>query len=414
MHKAYNLHVNAKEGILLKKQFSPWLCCAACTLLMFCTMGLSTTSFAVYQPYLIKAIGLTNTQSSMFLTVRTLSTLVSTFLVHRYLEKLGLRLGVTAAGIMTVAAFIMLGFSRGFVSCCAAAVLLGFGNGFGSIVAVSIIIHKVFEKHMGLALSICSAGTGVSMIINPPVAIWLIDRLSLRASLWIEAGFIVFVLIFVFIVLGGIALENEKVQNGVHGKNGIAELGGARFVMCFAAMMLIGTIGNTGWSHFSVLFSGIGFTDTQVAMLISLVGIALTVGKLLFGESVDLFGSKITCRTACVIMIAGQTVICLSGNGSLTLAVISMLLLGVSLPLGTICPGVFAADLSKGRDNFDAIVRQLQLGYMIGALLFGPVPGIMADRFGSYIPSYEILTLFSVIATVLVFAAYFKPHSDLS
>ena len=79
---------------------NPWLICAAGTLLLCCTVGLSVSSFSVFQPYLIRDIGLTNSESSLFLTVRTLSGLCAAFPVQAYLGKVGLRRGTAPAFII--------------------------------------------------------------------------------------------------------------------------------------------------------------------------------------------------------------------------------------------------------------------------------------------------------------------------
>ncbi|MBQ8263796.1 MAG: hypothetical protein IJY96_03340, partial [Oscillospiraceae bacterium] len=73
----------------MKKQKNPWLVCVGCTLLLFCNVGLTTSSFSVYQPYLIGIIGLSNTQASMVITVRTLFSLLGVFAVQKYLELTG-------------------------------------------------------------------------------------------------------------------------------------------------------------------------------------------------------------------------------------------------------------------------------------------------------------------------------------
>lgn len=379
---------------------NPWFICAAGTLLLFCTVGLSVSSFSVYQPYMIRDIGLTNSESSLYLTVRTLSGLCSTFLVQAYLGRVGLRRGVCLAGMCTAAAFMALSMSKGFASACVAAVMMGIGYGLGGTVSVSIIIHRVFDLHMGLALSICTAGTGAAMIVCPPVVTWLIKSFSLRTSLVAEGCFIAFAVVLVFFVLNGVP------EGGMQSKaqTASAGLGGVKTLMCLASMLFIGTIGNTGWSHLGVLYSTAGFSPERVALLISLVGMFLTFGKLAFGECADLFGSRWAFSVSYVAMVIGLVLSCLADTGSMVAACGTMVLLGLSLPISTVGPGFFAEDIAP--DKFDAMVKRLQLAYMIGSLIYGPFPGIIADRCGSYVPAYVILTGFAVIATLLFFFVY--------
>ena len=53
-----------------------WAVCAACLLVLLCSGGLTYKGFAAYQPYLISSGGLTNTQSSMLITIRSFTILV--------------------------------------------------------------------------------------------------------------------------------------------------------------------------------------------------------------------------------------------------------------------------------------------------------------------------------------------------
>lgn len=384
---------------------NPWTVCAAGALLLFCTVGLAVTSFGVYQPFLIRDIGLTNSQSSLFLTVRTFSGLCTTFLVQAYLRRTGLRVGVTLAGFCSAAAFLVLAFSKGFGSTCIAAVLMGMGYGLGGTVAVSIIINRVFTEHVGLALSICAAGTGVSMMICPPIVTWAIERFSLRSSLIAEAVFIAAAALIAFSVFGVLGSEKGSAERAKRG--GFEFLHDRKRIMCLIAMLFIGSIGNTGWSHFGVLYSTAGFPPETVAMLISLVGVFLTVGKIIFGECADRFGTGVTFRVSCVIMIAGLALCCGADTRSLPVACAAMLFLGISLPIATVGHGIFARAMVAPED-FDAAVKQQQLAYMIGSLLFGPVPGMIADVRGSYVPSYIILTVFGILASALIFTIFRK------
>jgi hypothetical protein len=84
-----------------------------------------------------------------------------------------------------------------------------------------------------------------------------------------------------------------------------------------------------------------------------------------------------------------------------------MLLFGVGLPLATVGLTVFARDLSTP-DQYAATIRQFQLAYMAGSLLFGPVPGFLADTTGSYFPTYRLLTVFAVISMLLMETVYYR------
>ena len=51
-------------------------------------------------------------------------------------------------------------------------------------------------------------------------------------------------------------------------------------------------------------------------------------------------------------------------------------------------------------------VRSINIAYTVGVLVFGPMPGILADRLGSYVPAYGLFVLFSGATLLLVQRTY--------
>ena len=48
------------------------------------------------------------------------------------------------------------------------------------------------------------------------------------------------------------------------------------------------------------------------------------------------------------------------------------------------------------------------MAYALGMLVFGPLPGILADRAGSYVPAYMVFALLTAAAMVIVQSIYRK------
>lgn len=389
----------------MKKQKSPWLVCAGCTLLLFCTVGLTTSSFSVYQPYLISIIGLSNTQASMVVTVRTLSSLLGVFAVQKYISLVGLRRGLVLMNILAALSFFIFGLADDYIGCCVAATLLGFCYGLGGTVSVSIALKRVFSTHQALALGISSAGTGLATIVWPPIATAIISALSLRHALWFEAAFLIIASAIAFLLIGPEVNKRppELKQADISAPRSSVEK--KRLVIICATSLLIGAMGNTGWNHLSVLYSTEGARLSTVSSLISFVGLALTAGKILFGEVTDRLGGKRAAICFCAILIAGEALACFASHLIMPVAMLSMLCMGLGLPISTVGFSSMAADLSTP-GHYPSTLRYFQLCYMIGSFVSGPVPGMIADRCGSYVPAYYILTAFAVINLLLIWAAY--------
>ena len=63
-------------------------------------------------------------------------------------------------------------------------------------------------------------------------------------------------------------------------------------------------------------------------------------------------------------------------------------------------------DLSAPED-YDRLVKWLSSAYMLGSLVTGPVPGLLADRFGgSYVPAYGLFLFFLLISMLLIQTVY--------
>ena len=389
----------------MKTHKNPWAVCVGCTLLLFCTVGLTTSSFSVYQPYLISIIGLSNTQASMVINVRSLSSLVGIIFVQRYISLTGLRRGMIIMNLLAALSFFIFGLADSYSGCCIAAAMLGLCYGLGGTVSASIAIKRVFASHQTLALGICSAGTGVATIVCPPIATALISAFSLRHALWAEGVFLLIASIATFILIGP-GVNNkppELKQSDIRAPRSPGEK--KSFIIVCAASLLIGVMGNTGWNHLSVLYSTEGADPLTVSRLISFVGLALTAGKVLYGELTDRMGGRRAAICFCSILIAGEVLACFAGLLSMPIALMSMLCTGLGMPISTVGFSSMAADLSTPA-HYPSSLRAFQLWYMIGTFATGPLPGIIADRCGSYVPFYYILSLCAAITLCLVIWAY--------
>ena len=117
----------------MKSIHRAWLVCIGCTLLLFCTIGLVSSAFSVYQPYLISDLGLTNAQASSVVTVRNLFALAAMLGVARYYRRLSLRTGAVLAVLGAAASFFLFGIARSFAGCCLSAAVAGTAYGFGGM-----------------------------------------------------------------------------------------------------------------------------------------------------------------------------------------------------------------------------------------------------------------------------------------
>lgn len=376
-----------------------WRMCAGATLVLFCIVGLTINAFSVYLPSLRQACQLTNTQNSNVLLVRSLFAFASLFLVGAYYEKLEIRLGMTVATLLGAASLALYAWADSFATLCLAAAIGGLAYGLGGMYPASLLVHRWVPQHGALALGICAASTGAATILGAPIITALVQRVSLSFSLLAEAALLLVCAAAAFAIIRNYPAGAAPLPHPARFRFSL------RINWMFAAVVATGVIGNTAFQFFSMHYNALGFSAYQVSALVSVVGLALAASKFLFGEAVDHWG---TYRSNWLFF--GSTILgcilCFAGSSYPT-ALAAMVLFGLGLAVTTVGLTVYAEDLSAP-EEFEDTVRQYQVAYLLGALLFGSAPGVIADRTGDYRLFYVLVTVLTVFALAVIQVRYRK------
>jgi MFS family permease len=297
----------------------------------------------------------------------------------------------------------------------------GLAYGFGSMVPVSILMTRWFDDHKALAISICSAGSGLGSIILPPVVTGLLSTLSMPTVFRIEAAFILLCAAVIYLTIRNyphdmgltrLGENRERLKQAAQDisapRSMKAPITKAVLILSCAGSFLMGAQGNPGIMHIPVLYTSEGFTAVFAATLMSIIGAALTVGKIVFGEVTDKIGGFRSSIIFFILLVLGNGLCCLAGTDNAVLGLTAVAVLGVGYSVSTIGPSIWAGDLSSEME-FPKTMRTFQIFYSLGALITASVPGILADRFsGSYVPAYVMFTAMALIASLLIVGAYVK------
>lgn len=381
-----------------------WRQCAAAALALFCAVGLNVNVFAVFLPYLTKLYDLTHTQTSAFSTLRSLFCCAAILVGKKYYEKLDIKLGFSLSVLIAALAYLLFGICRAYWGLCAAACLSGIAFGLGGMYPASLLIHRWFlpAQHEGLALGICSAATGLASTVFAPVVTAIAEQRSVRAA------FITFVTIMaVSAVLSFFLIRNYPADKVETVTPTAAVKRRFRLDWVFFATIFIGAIGVLGYQYVSMHYTYEGFSPYQVSLLVSAVGLALTVGKFLTGMLMDRFGAVRTNRLIFSEVLIGFLLFCVGRSGGYGVAMAAVLLYGMGNCMGTVGLTVYAEDLAAPED-FSATVQMYQFAYPLGALIFGTTPGLIADAAGSYRGFYALLAGLSVLSFVIIQLCYRK------
>lgn len=396
----------------MKKLHRAWAVCLGCTLMLLIGGGLGINAFSVTQPYILAQNGFTNTQTSMIITVRSVSILLCLFLTPWYYRLFSYRAGTALATGMATASFVLFANAKSLWVYYLAGALAGFSHGLGSMVPATILMTHWFRSNRALAVGICSAGTGLAAVIFSPVLTLLIERFGLHTCFMMEALVSLAAAVLVYVLVRnspdscgmqpyGTAHEESAQEKRLHNIHPSA----LRWAMLYLGMAFLGAIASPGFAHMTILFTSSGFSSMQASSALSIFGFALMAGKVVYGAVCDRVGCVRTNRIFGAVLLTGIALCVLAGLRSSVLMYLASILYGAGVPLSTVGLSVWATDFSKPEQMANR-VQQFQVCYAAGSLMFSFMPGMFADLTGSYAPSYVVFFLFGVFAIAVVQSTY--------
>lgn len=418
--------------------------CACCFLLLFTNVGLASTSFSVYQPYLVELPGVGHSGGSIIISIRTFISLIAMFFVARYYDKLDCRKGVAFASFCIGVGFVLYALNTSnYVGLCIGSVFTGLGYGLGGMVASTMLIGRWFKDHVATAAGIAAVGSGVAAVVVPPVVVALESTLSLSSAFAAEGVLAILDALLLYALLRNkpedIGLTpyvdpklsrtleegSESLQSGL-GKNGqdatkrsakrekpkkrsqariSRNLPPKMAPVVFVAMVFVGSVSVGGSNYLAVLFTSEGFTTEYAAMLVSISGACLMVSKLFTGVIFDKIGTAKGSLLFFAIFIAGIVMLCLSDMGNHNLALFAVLLYGTGLALGTVGISIWSIELAP-RGQQVKTIKNFQIAYALGGFIFTFLPGFIMEATGTYLVSYVMLLIMVVLAAVIIGGLY--------
>lgn len=402
------------RGTSLGTPHYAWVICGACALMLFVSMGLNSNVFTIYQPYIITLNGFTNTQGSLLITVRCLLSIAGMFTVDKVCRRLTLR-GTVGMGILfQVLSRLIFAAAHSFPAYCAASALGGLAYSWAGTVPISLLIGHWFHARRGTAFGIGTTGSGFATVLMPPIITKLVTEHGLAFTFFLEAALTALVAVVVLLLIRdrpedlGIAPYGEGVGSATVSEAGSsAGLTSIQWAAMLGAIVLLAGPAGPGFSHLTVHYTTAGYAAGTVAWLMTYLGIALIVGKILCGHLTDRLGGW---RSNFIIggaLLAALTLCCLAPLRTMAFPFLSMTLFGVGLPMASVSLMVWAQDLG-GDAGYDAAVKWFTLAYAIGTFLFSALPGIIADCTGSYVPAYLLFISFAAAALLLVQMLYVR------
>lgn len=112
------------------------------------------------------------------------------------------------------------------------------------------------------------------------------------------------------------------------------------------------------------------------------------------------------------MVILGSYLCTLAGNGSYVTALAAVTLLSFGLAVVSVSISIYASKVASEAD-YGRTVTTFQFLNACGGLLFGRVPGMIADARGTYIPAYMLMMSFCCVGALVMVLVYRRiRHED--
>jgi len=389
-----------------------YVICACGTVLIFISVGLLSNVFPVYFPFIMQERHFSNTQVSLLTTMRTITALCSMFITDRYYARLNLKKGIALALCASVFSYLIYGLSSTPPFYYLAAAISGIGYGLGGMIPASLLIRRWFPVHAATAMGIAASGSGIASILGPVLITFCITRFGLSTAFLLEAGLMLLCAVPMVLLIRNTPQADAESESSPALGEPISEAGQSvltqsEHLRVIFGVFLVGALGLTSFSGLSLLYTTTGHSIETVSSLLSFMGFLLITGKCALGWIADRLGNRTAILIFGSFLISGQFLCCLADGASPAFIAVTFLFLGMGLSVSTVALPILAADFcTPGR--YAALIKTYQLTYALGGLLSSPFPGMIADRFGSYIPAYGIFFVISILVLLFIIPVYGK------
>ena len=420
----------------MKAQPYRFTICALSTVMVFVCVGLVSNAFSICLPFIIKVHGFSNTQISLLATMKSVTSLLAMFAADRYYGRLGLKKGIALAMLSASLSFFIYGISSTPLLYCAASALSGISYAMGGMIPASLLIRQWFPLKPAAALGIAASGSGIGSVLGPVTLLFLIENFGLSSAFLAQALAVAAVTLPIVALIRENTPEHTGIETAgvedfpetevssgssrdcIHGGTLLHNrLSRREQLRILCGSFLIGVLGLTGFNYLSLLYTSAGHSAATVSFFLSLMGILLIAGKCSFGWIADRAGSFRTAALFCLFLCIGQLLCCFAPQSGRLLFGITFLFLGMGLALASVGLSIMASDFCQV-GNYATVLKNYQLSYALGGLVSSAVPGRLADRTGSYLPSYILFFILSIALFLFIIPVYRRhggtlPHKSM-
>ncbi|WP_049981397.1 MFS transporter [Halolamina rubra] len=398
----------------MRRPYYGWAVVAASFLGTFVVFGLSY-SFGVFLERIVDAFGGSRGLSSLAFGVQTVAIYVGASGLGVLIDRYGTRRMLVVGTLLTVG-----GLAAASRATSLPTLILSYGvvTGVGLSVVYVVAYGTVtrwFDRRLGLAGGLSSAGLGAGMFVVVPAAAWLLAVAGWRTVLLRLA-----VVSGALLLLASLLIRDDPASAGVDPPSGEfvgapptpnrrplrEQFDGVRRVALTPAFGLLAI----GWvlvyttlyavlAHLVLYAEGIGLPGWVGPWSLALVGLTSAVGRVGIGHVADTAGRLRT------------FVVCSAAMGAATLwlvvadSVAGVLAFAVAYGLAYGGNGALLSPLTAalfGRDQINAVFGLLSMAFAVSGLLAPPAAGATYDALGTYDPAFVAAGVAAIVGAVAI------------
>ncbi|MBP1986506.1 MFS transporter [Halolamina salifodinae] len=401
----------------MRRPYYGWVVAAASFLGTFVVFGLSY-SFAVFLERIVETFGGSRGLSSLAFGVQTLAIYVGASVLGVLIDRYGTHRMLLVGTLLTAGGLAAASRAGSLpVLILTYGVVTGVGLSIVYVVAYATVT-RWFDRRLGLAGGLSSAGLGVGMFIVVPSAAWLIARLGWRDVLLALAA-----VSGALLLLATVLVRDDPVSAGVDpppeefvgapptpNREPLREQYAAvrgialtrSFGLLFVGWVLVyGTL-YAVLAHLVLYAEGLGLPAAVGPAALAVVGLTSALGRVAIGHVADTAGRLrvfVTCSAAMGLATLG-----LVAAGS-TLGVVAFAV-GFGLAYGG--NGALLSPLTAelfGREQINAVFGLLSMAFAVSGLIAPLAAGATYDQWGSYEPAFLVAGLAALVGAGAVWLA---------
>lgn len=371
-------------------------------------------SYGVFFKSLEIEFGLSRAATSSIFSVNLLLSGVSAFFMGWALDRYGPKVTLSLMGLFTGLGLITTGFTNSLWQLYITySLLLALGIGAIFVVPMSTI-SRWFDKKRGLAAGIASLGIGLGPLIMAPFATYIIINYTWRIAS-IIIGLVAFFVVLpisrllkkspaeVGALSDGVTASSNGTQNDHPPQTGLT-LREALRTRSFYIILLIYLFFSSNiffiTTHLVPHVTDTGFSAMEAATMLSVVGVAAIVGRVLMGIVSDRIGR----RFAVIVCALVQGVAVLWLTWAHDFWMLQLFAISFGLAYSGMSPSL-AALISDtfGVGRIGTILGVLEVGFGLGAAAGPAIGGYIFDISGSYSAAFLLWTVAMLTAAVISF-----------